>query len=241
MDTPMPHEVSVQEGYSVWAPQYDQEDNALIVLEERLTTPLLAPLPKQTILDLGTGTGRYAIRLAAQGASVVALDQSRAMLTVAQRAAAEAGVTIHFLQHSLDAPLPLDTHAFDLLIAALVLCHVEPLEPVLQEAYRVLRPGGHLLVTDFHPAAIARGWRTQFTRSGTTYLLPTALHTRDHYLRALQDAGFVVQSVREAAVRDAPADAFAPEVIAQDGDIPFCLVILAVKPGGGERPCSPNA
>jgi ubiquinone/menaquinone biosynthesis C-methylase UbiE len=235
MDTNTPREVSVQEGYSVWAAQYDQDDNALIRLEEQLTIPLLAPLPKQTVLDLGTGTGRYAIRLAEQGARVVALDQSRAMLAIAEGAAAQAGVSIQFMQQSLDTPLPLDSYTFDLLIAALVLSHVEPLEAVLREAYRVLRPGGHFLVTDFHPAAIAHGWRTQFTQSDTTYLLPTAQHTREHYLKALQGAGFVIQTIEDALVRDAPADALPPEIIAQDGDIPFCLVILASKPSAARE------
>lgn len=227
------HEVTVQEGYMRWAAQYDQEDNALVVLEEQLTTPLLVTIPITQVLDLGTGTGRYAIRLAAQGADVVALDQSEAMLAVAQQAATQAGVQIQFRRHSLDLDLPYKSSSFDLVLAALVLCHVENLAHVAQEAYRLLSPGGHIMVTDFHPAVIAAGWRTQFTRPDGTYLLPTARHTRDHYLTALREAGFRIQAIQEALVRDAPADAFPADLLAKDGDKPFCLVIMASKPANG--------
>ena len=86
--------------------------------------------------------------------------------------------------------LPSTSNSLDLALAALVLCHVENLASLLLEVYRILRPGGHIIVTDFHPEIIAAGWRTQFTNTDGTYLLPTVGHTRDHYLIALRDAGF---------------------------------------------------
>jgi ubiquinone/menaquinone biosynthesis C-methylase UbiE len=228
------YEVSLQEGYRRWAAQYDQEDNALIVVEEQLAIPLLATIQATSILDLGTGTGRYAIRLATAGANVVALDHSEAMLSVAQQAADRAGVRIQFLRHDLRMGIPLELNSFDLAIAALVLCHMESLDHVAEEAYRLLRPGGYLLITDFHPAVIAAGWRTQFTDSDGTYLLPTVSRTGNHYLTALRDAGFSIQTVREALVGDAPEGAFLADVIARDREIPFCLAILASKPTTAE-------
>ena len=66
-----PCDVSVEDGYTRWATQYDHDANALIVLEEALALPLLASISATTVLDLGTGTGRYAIRLARQGARAV--------------------------------------------------------------------------------------------------------------------------------------------------------------------------
>lgn len=152
------------------------------------------------------------------------------MLWVAQKAAVQAGVHVHFLQHSLDMDLHGQPNSFDLVLAALVLCHIENLTLVAQQAYRLLRPGGHIMVTDFHPAVIAAGWRTQFTNNDGTYLLPTAQHTRDRYLTALGDTGFRIQTVHEALVRDAPAHAFPADVLVKDGDKPLCLVILAAKP-----------
>jgi SAM-dependent methyltransferase len=221
------HEVSLQEGYRRWATQYDQEVNPLIVLEEKMVLPLLETIPARRVLDLGTGTGRYALRLAVQGARVVALDQSEAMLAVARQSAAQAGVQIDFHQQSLDSPFPGEAGSFDLALAALVLCHVPDLAFLAQEAYRLLRPGGHFLITDFHPAVIAAGWRTQFPQGGDDYYLPTANHSRESYLTALRDAGFRIETVLDGLVRD--ADGLPEHVIASDGDKPFCLVVLAEK------------
>ena len=191
------YEVSVQEGYSCWATQYDLEENALIMLEEELTLPLLSSIPVNQVLDLGAGTGRYALRLAAQGAQVTALDQSEAMLDRGRQAARKAGLSVQFVQRSIEGRLLGEAASFDLVLAALVLSHVANLDDVAREAYRVIRPGGHIIITDFHPAAIAAGWRTQFTNQGGTYLLPTASHTRDHYLTAVADAGFQIQAVKD--------------------------------------------
>ncbi|MBV7331831.1 methyltransferase domain-containing protein [Chloroflexi bacterium TSY] len=225
------YEVSVQEGYGYWADQYDQEDNALIILEEALTLPMLSAIPINQVLDLGTGTGRYALHLAAQGAEVTALDQSEAMLAKARQAASHAGLSIRFIQQGLEERLPSLAERFDLVLAALVLCHVADLDAVIREIYRVVSPGGHLIITDFHPAVIAAGWRTQFTSQAGTYLLPTAGHTREQYLTSVADTGFQLQAVEEGLVRDVPPGYIPEDVLVQDGDKPFCLVIQASKPG----------
>lgn len=230
--TTNPREVSVQEGYTRWAAQYDQEDNALIALEEKLALPLLSTIPANHVLDLGAGTGRYALRLAARGAQVTALDQSAAMLARAKQAADQAGLSVQFSQRGLDRTLPGEAQSYDLIVAALVLCHIENIASLAQEAYRVLRTGGHILISDFHPAVIAAGWRTQFSSQEGTYLLPTAHRTRDDYLSALIDAGFCLETVEEGLVRDVPAGSLPADLIRQDGGKPFCLVILASKPRG---------
>ncbi len=231
MTDPQPtHEVSVQDGYARWAKQYDQEENALVIMEERITLPILKTLTFEDILDLGAGTGRYANRFAAQGKRVVALDQSEAMLAIARQAAVGAGLEVQYRPYSLEQDLPFETDRFDLVISALVLCHLENLHHVADEAYRVLRPGGYFLITDFHPAVIAAGWRTQFSSADGLYLLPTAHHSVEDYLSALTDSGFELRTVQDALVREAPAGAFTPDLLLKDGDKPFCLVILAHKP-----------
>ena len=232
MINPKPiHEVTVQEGYARWAAQYDSEDNALIVLEEELTIPLLATIPAARVLDIGTGTGRYAVRLAKQGAQVMGLDQSQAMLAIAHQNATHAGVQVQLQQHSLEEELPCKSYSFDLVIAALVLCHIEDWTGFASEAYRVLRPGGHILVTDFHPEVIAAGWRTRFDTDDEIYHLPTAQHTVADYPMVLRDAGFQVQTVQDKLVRDLPEGGLPADLLAKDGDKAFCLVILASKPG----------
>src|SRR5260370_41256892 len=94
-------EVSVQDGYALWAASYDQEKNGLIFVEERHVDRLLAQLPFTRVLDVGTGTGRYALKLARRGASVNATDQAPEMLAVARQTAQRRGLSMGFWLSSL--------------------------------------------------------------------------------------------------------------------------------------------
>src|SRR5579872_4910019 len=171
-ETDSVQEVSTQEGYARWASSYDQQINALIVLEEAHVDQLLAQLPYSKVLDVGTGTGRHALKLARTGAHVTAIDQSAEMLAVAQQVAQHEHLTIDFQLASLEDGLPFAAQQFDLVICALMLCHVPDLAQAVQEFARVLKPGGHLLITDFHPDSVQYGWRTGFRQADINYFLP---------------------------------------------------------------------
>ena len=226
-------EVSTQEGYAVWAAAYDQEPNPLIGAEDALVDGLLAGLPIATALDVGTGTGRYALRLARRGVAVTALDQSAEMLDVARRAAASAGVGIDFHQGAIEDGLRFATDQFDLAVCALMLCHVPDLRRALDELARVVRPGGYLLITDFHPDAVGEGWRTTFERPGIAYLLPNAGHTRVDYLEGLTAASCSLRHMIDIRIRDVPAGYFSAGMIRELGDKNFGLILLALKDSVG--------
>ena len=68
--------LSTQEGYDRWAEIYDAEQNPLISLEEPEVDRLLGDVAGLDIVDVGCGTGRHALRLAARGANVVGVDFS---------------------------------------------------------------------------------------------------------------------------------------------------------------------
>jgi len=222
-------ELSVQEGYALWAGSYDQEQNGLIFLEERQADQLLAQISFSRVLDVGTGTGRHALKLARRGASVIALDQSQEMLAVARQAAQREALPIDFRLLSLEEGLPFEAQRFDLLMCALMLCHVPDLAHALQEFARVLQNGGHLLITDFHPVHSHYGWKTAFKRAGVTYQLPTAAHTRGEYLEAIRASGMTILEVVESLVGEMP-EGYLPESMWRTyATTPFCLSILARK------------
>ncbi len=222
-------EVSVQEGYALWAASYDQEPNGLIFLEERQVDRLLTQISFTRVLDIGTGTGRHALKLARCGASVTALDQSPEMLAVARLAAQREGLPIDFHLLSLDDSLPFETGRFDLLICALTLCHIADLAHALQEFARVLQNGGHLLITDFHPVHTTYGWETAFERAGMTYHLPTVAHTRNDYLEAITASGLTILEVAESLVGEMPEGYIPEEMRRTYAHTPFCLSILVQK------------
>lgn len=88
-----------------------------------------------SVLDLGCGTGRHAIWLAAAGAHVTAVDFSEGMLAEARPKAA--GANIRFLGHDLHEPLPFRSGAVDLVVSGLVLEHLHDLLPSRGEIRRL--------------------------------------------------------------------------------------------------------
>lgn len=108
---------------------------------------LLALLPPRwTVADLGCGTGTLAAELAPAVARVVAVDQSAAMLATAREVlAAHPNVELH--EAPLEA-LPIPDRSCDAAVASLVLAYLDHPAPALAEAFRILRPGGTLVVLE---------------------------------------------------------------------------------------------
>lgn len=104
-----------------------------------------------TVGDLGCGTGQLAATLAPFVRRVVAVDQSRAMLTAARQRLRE-HANVELRAGDLET-LPLADGELDAAVLALVLPYVVDPPSVLSEAARVLRPGGRLLVVDMTPHA----------------------------------------------------------------------------------------
>jgi ubiquinone/menaquinone biosynthesis C-methylase UbiE/DNA-binding transcriptional ArsR family regulator len=107
--------------------------------------------PVDTLVDLGTGTGRMLELFAGQAHRLVGIDLSREMLSYArsnldQLNAAHAQVR----QASLYA-LPLADASADVVILHQVLHFLDEPEAALREARRILKPAGKLLVVDFAP------------------------------------------------------------------------------------------
>src|SRR5262245_56468081 len=120
-ETPVDH-LPTKDGYDRWAEFYDADDNPLVALEGPLMRQLLGDVRGCSVVDLGCGTGRHAVWLAAAGARVQALDFSEAMLA---RARAKAGAAdLVFRPHDLTEPLPFPARAFDRVVCGLVVDHL---------------------------------------------------------------------------------------------------------------------
>jgi ubiquinone/menaquinone biosynthesis C-methylase UbiE len=100
--------------------------------------------PGVRIIDIGCGTGRYALVLAsATEAQIFATDLSRAMLEKSQEKDNARDVS-WFLSDA--SRMPFAGERFDVALLFLVLHVVKDSKKALQEAYRILRPGGHCLI-----------------------------------------------------------------------------------------------
>ena len=196
-----PPELSPAEGYRRWAVDYGDQPNVLQQIEAEAFEGLLPDVAGRRVLDLGAGKGRLCRRLLELGASrAVAADLTLAMLTATgaycgPRLVANAG-----------RPLPFRDSAFDLVACALVLGHVEDLDGALSALAAVLAPGGHLLISDFHPYATLRGWRRTFDdlERGETRAIAQHLHLFSEYLRALRREGLEIEAMEEPEWHGSP-------------------------------------
>jgi demethylmenaquinone methyltransferase / 2-methoxy-6-polyprenyl-1,4-benzoquinol methylase len=144
----------VNDLFAAIAPRYDLINDlqsfGLHRWWKRRLLRLAAVRPGDTALDLCCGTGDVAFALAAAGARVTGLDFSAPMLAVAEARKARRGGADGpvFLQgDALRTPFP-DAH-FDRVTISYGLRNLAAVDDGLREMWRVLRPGGRLLVLDF--------------------------------------------------------------------------------------------
>lgn len=173
-----------REVYERWAPGYDaQPHNPLMGAEQRAMSARFPELGGKVVLDLACGTGRYARLASLAGARrVVGLDASTGML---MRAAVKERVRGDLTS------LPFRSGSFDVVISGLALGHAADLFACLAEIARVLRPGGSLLYSDFHPEATRLGFRRGFRAAdGQRFELPPDGYSVAQHRSALVAAGF---------------------------------------------------
>lgn len=151
----------VNDLFAAIAPRYDLiNDVQSLGLHrwwKRRLLQLAAVKPGDTALDLCCGTGDVAFALAAAGAQTTGMDFSAPMLAVAearkskiQNPKSKAGEAIGplFLQgDALQMPFP-EAH-FNLVTISYGLRNLASVEDGLREIWRVLKPGGRVLVLDF--------------------------------------------------------------------------------------------
>lgn len=125
------------------------ETGAYNALYDRPTMlALLGDVAGRRVLDLGCGPGLYAEELVRRGAEVHGLDASPTLVARARARVPSA----RFDVADLEAPLGGVPEAWaDVVLAALVIHHVERRAALLQEVRRALRPGGALVVSTTHP------------------------------------------------------------------------------------------
>ncbi|SFK29985.1 Methyltransferase domain-containing protein [Amycolatopsis sacchari] len=198
-------EVSTVDGYRVWAETYDQPGNAAFALDEPEVRRIVDPLPPGVALDAACGTGRYAEWLADRGHRVIGVDSSPEMLERARKRVPSGEFLLGDLQR-----LPVDESTVDVVVCGLALTHVRDLAPVLAEFARVLRPGGHVVLADVHPEAVARGSVPPVRGpGGEPARVVSHRHLVGDYLRAALTAGLLVRGCEELVVpqREQPASA----------------------------------
>jgi 2-polyprenyl-3-methyl-5-hydroxy-6-metoxy-1,4-benzoquinol methylase len=208
-------------GYDHFADEYAEHAATSIynALYDRPTVlQLLGDVDGLEVLDAGCGPGLYAEELTRRGARVTAIDTSPRMVALARARLADDAVV---RRHDLTEPLHwADDGAFDVVLVALVVHHLEDRSDLLEEAHRVLRDRGRLVVSTHHPmndwlrlggsyfdiGRVDEVWKGSWH---VTYWRQPLQATCDEFA----DAGFVIERIVEpqptTAIRERDPDEFA--------------------------------
>lgn len=170
----------------------------------------------QRILDQGCGQGGACRHLAQQGARMVGVDLSSGMLAHARRLEADQALGIEYHQGNAASAEWWDGESFDGVLSNMALMDIDDLDGALDVAARVLRTGGWLSVSVFHPcypggpegsASGLPSWPPEEGYDHEGWWTTKGEGVRGHvganhrmvstYLNAVIRAGFVIEEVGE--------------------------------------------
>ncbi|GLH81156.1 methyltransferase [Bradyrhizobium sp. SSBR45G] len=203
----------------------------------------LLPPPGVLTLDIGCGEGRLSRQLAAAGHKVIGVDASPSLIAAARSADPSIAVT-----RADAAALPLADRCADLAIAFMSLQDVDAMPAAMHEAARVLKPGGRFCMAIVHPLNsagrfeslapdapfVVRGsYLDSFTfsdaveRDGLSMTFHSAHRPLQSYFAALEDAGFLIEALREPSIPEA--------IVARDSSrrwlrVPLFLHLRCLRP-----------
>jgi SAM-dependent methyltransferase len=200
---------------------------------ERPALRSLIPLPLSdlTILDAGCGSGAHAEWLLENGAEVIGLDLSPAMVEEAQRRCSDRG---RFFVADLAEPLPLPPQSVDGVICSLVLHYLEDWTVPLRSFAEALRPDGWVVVSLEHPfgspLSSQKGGYFDTELVSDTWTKADVVVTQWYWRRplsavmeALADNGFVIERIVEAQPSAEALDRF-PDDLEQVKGVPWFIV-----------------
>ena len=170
-------ERGVVEAYDIWADNYDtQPGNLMLDLDELVFHELLDTLDikNKDIADIGCGTGRHWPQILKEDiASITGFDVSAGMLNKLKQkfpSAKTHTITDNYFTEITD-------NTYDFILSTLTVAHIENIEEALQAWSRILKTTGDIIITDFHPNALAFGGkrtRSHAVAASFFSFLPTA-------------------------------------------------------------------
>jgi ubiquinone/menaquinone biosynthesis C-methylase UbiE len=175
---------------------------------------------RDRVLDAGFGFGDQDLYWMEHFAprEIVGINVTRSQLEVAQARVADRGLSDRIvLQHGSATELPFEAGSFDKVIALESAFHFHTREDFFREAFRVLRPGGRIVLLDMIPIPglkLPIWMRMALTFSFQVWQMPAKnLYDRDVYADKLRAAGFT--SARVESIREHVGPHFTRYIVAQ--------------------------
>lgn len=112
---------------------------------------LMEPQPDHRILDVGCGSGQFAIAVAGLVKEVVGVDLTPAMIDQARAHATTAEINNICWKIADSLSLPVEDASFDIIVSRSMFHHAADPAATLAEMHRACKPGGRIYVSDLSP------------------------------------------------------------------------------------------
>jgi SAM-dependent methyltransferase len=167
------------------------------VLENLVRTGKITPCKT---IDLGCGTGNYAIYLAGEGFDVTAVDISSSAIKIAKNNASQKGIDCNFIVVDILGDLKQIQSTFNFAYDWELLHHIFPSgrEKYIRNVYRLLNPGGQYLSVCFSEENLQFGRVGKFRKTP----LETVLYfSSENELRVLYEAFFKIEELKTIEIK----------------------------------------
>ncbi len=172
------------EGYDKYAPYYEQSHKFLDSFEREHFYGMLGDLKGKKVLDMGCGAGRLIELLLMSGADVYAADISENMISTIQKKYPRLKTCVCSIED-----IDFEDNFFDIVLSAFVVVHLRTLTKAFDEVYRVLKPGGHFVLSNINqkkPPALKVGDKEEI-------IIKSFYHMPKNIILALEESFFDVK------------------------------------------------
>lgn len=187
--------MDVKKAYSIWANQYDSNDNKTRDLEAKALRLTLSDLEFESCLELGCGTGKNTAWFCTKAKHILAIDFSPEMLAVAK--AKVKNKNVQFLQVDIRLDWDFANTKFDLISFSLVLEHIQNINEILEKANALLKDGGLLYIGELHPYKQYTGSKARFEDYEGIHIVNCFDHSISEFTQAAKANGFSIEDINE--------------------------------------------
>ncbi len=187
--------MSIKDAYNQWSNQYDTNVNPTRDLDKEATIQTLSKYNFDSVIELGSGTGKNTEWLITKAEKVVGLDFSIEMTNLAK---AKINTSQVYFQHAdLNLKWEIENESANLITSSLTLEHIQDLNHIFQQAYQKLKPNGFFFICELHPFKQYTGSKARYETTEGTKELEVYVHHISEYISEAKKSKFNLIEMNE--------------------------------------------